>query len=548
MIENTLSKKNVLAFICIIAFGSLFLKLYTIDFSLPISGDNWIYILRAIAIGEGSYAEVPYKTSGWPIILSTFFTLINPDNYIDYVNISRYLSIGISTATIFPIYFLARHFFNEKYSLVSVFLFALQPQLNFNAGLAYSEPLFLFFFLFALVFLLKHHKEYFSYFGFLLIGLCIWARAQAVTLVPVFIIGYLIYHRNTKNLIKKFFVSVSTLLLVVSPILIIRFEQYANPFYYGGLDKSLTGYLFQGAEFQDLIFVSLSNTINTIGLISIPYLIILFPIGMFFSFRLSGKEREKYVFIWVLLISSIIITAALLIWLNAARHMFSIYPFLIIFGTLGLKTIFEKMSPNIKNKKTQNTIIMIVMCVFVIASVLITYGIDDYGYGKPDRIMTNEIREYGKFLLDNADGMLYWSKGVDSDWMAVTLLQETDTSLKEYNMNQNFDYTFKTLKQFNESGLDICGRLSCFGYIPTSLENLITEGERIDLKYISISEKNQDVFLDDIYFNEVGYPFLIKIFDSEKMKLQNFKIKTFIIDYEKFKESKILLKNKIKDT
>ena len=147
MIENTLSKKNVLAFICIIAFGSLFLKLYTIDFSLPISGDNWIYILRAIAIGEGSYAEVPYKTSGWPIILSTFFTLINPDNYIDYVNISRYLSIGISTATIFPIYFLARHFFNEKYSLVSVFLFALQPQLNFNAGLAYSEPLFLFYFL-----------------------------------------------------------------------------------------------------------------------------------------------------------------------------------------------------------------------------------------------------------------------------------------------------------------------------------------------------------------------------------------------------------------
>ena len=95
------------------------------------------------------------------------------------------------------------------------------------------------------------------------------------------------------------------------------------------------------------------------------------------------------------------------------------------------------------------------MSLVVLSSVLVIHGVDEYGYGKPDTIKVNEIQEYGKFLIHNLDGTMFWSKGVDSDWICVTMIQEANVNLKDYKVNPYFDYSFNMLEQFNPNA-SIC--------------------------------------------------------------------------------------------
>ena len=178
------------------------------------------------------------------------------------------------------------------------------------------------------------------------------------------------------------------------------------------------------------------------------------------------------------------------------------------------------------------------MSLVVLSSVLVIHGVDEYGYGKPDIIKVNEIQEYGKFLIHNLDGTMFWSKGVDSDWISVTMIQEANVNLKNYKVNPYFDYSFNMLEQFNPGALHILNKGDLRG---SSIEEIISKGEILELKFISVGDKNENKFFDELYLNYNEYPYLHKIFDSEEQGFQNYKVKTFEIDYEKFYELKALI-------
>ena len=72
-----MSKKTIIAYLCLIILSSLFIKLYLVDFSVPETGDNWIYVLRAMANSQGNYLETPTKTQGWNLFLSPLFSIID---------------------------------------------------------------------------------------------------------------------------------------------------------------------------------------------------------------------------------------------------------------------------------------------------------------------------------------------------------------------------------------------------------------------------------------------------------------------------------------
>ena len=71
-----------------------------------------------------------------------------------------------------------------------------------------------------------------------------------------------------------------------------------------------------------------------------------------------------------------------------------------------------------------------------------------------------------------------------------------------------------------------------------TIEELVTNGEARELKYIGILEKGSYFypFLNDLYNNEEKYPYMEKIFDSDEMNYNEFKIKAFEINYKKFHE------------
>jgi len=136
-------KRKIILFLIVIGLVSLLFKLYTVDFSIPFRGDNLFYTLNALQYSQSDFF-IPQKTNpGWPLFISPFLWLFDSDNFIDYSNLVRTLSLCIMSFTILPMYLLARKFFDEKYSLIAVILFAFEPHLNYISGRGISEPLFI---------------------------------------------------------------------------------------------------------------------------------------------------------------------------------------------------------------------------------------------------------------------------------------------------------------------------------------------------------------------------------------------------------------------
>ena len=109
-----ITKRNIVLFLIIIGTISLLFKLLTVDFSLPFRGDNMIYTLEALQYSQGDYFISQKTNPGWPLFISPFLSLFNSDNFLDYSNLVRGLSLSIMTFTILPMYLLARKFFNQK--------------------------------------------------------------------------------------------------------------------------------------------------------------------------------------------------------------------------------------------------------------------------------------------------------------------------------------------------------------------------------------------------------------------------------------------------
>ena len=280
----------------------------------------------------------------------------------------------------------------------------------------------------------------------------------------------------------------------------------------------------------DKFFTGLTNEFHAFVITSIPYLIFLFPIGMFFSLKKYETKKKNYVSVWILFIGSTIPFIMAYSTLDASRMLFHLYPFLIIFSTLAIQQINDKKY-KIFSMKKNNIFLTTIIIFMILSSILITFGIDGYGYGRPDAIKTNEIREYGKFLINDLDGKMFWSKGVDSDWIFVVLLEESNGDFKNYKINPYDTLRFKEIESYNSGNFYLLINDELYD---NTLEKVILNGEQIGLRYISIGEQNTQSFFDDVYLNEDKYEYLTKIFDSKEQGFQKYKVKAFEIDYKKF--------------
>jgi len=522
----------------IIGLCSVTFKLYLVDFSIPETGDSWIYILRAISNSQGYFAETPEKTQGWNMFLSPFFLLIDSENYLDYVNIARILSIIISVVTIIPMFLVAKKFFNEKYSLIATFLFAFQPQLHYNASLGFSEPLFFLILISSVYLFLNKQFQRGVFLAFILLGILVWSRILGVVLILPFLVSYFIVYKNTENSLRNFFICIVLFLIIISPILGMRYIQYDDPVYFWYPTAAIPGVDTTESEFLsdnnmiDFFYDGTISSFNVLAIVSLPYLIFLFPIGMYFSINRIKSGEKNFRTIWIMLILSIIpfVYQSFFSMTNEARHLFHIYPFLIIFSTLTIQTIIEKEGKPF-SKKQKKSLLVFTLFFILITSTLVTVGVDGYGYGRPDKEKTNEIREYSKFLINELDGKLFWSKGVDADWVWVTMIEESEGEFRNHKINPNYNILFSEVNDLRSTNLYVLSIQELNG---DSLENLIINGNHIGLKYISVGDKNEKEFFDDIFYNEKKYSFLKKIFDSNDQGFQKYQVKTFEIDYEVF--------------
>ena len=539
-------KKTIFFCLAIIVVISIPLKLYTVDFSIPSHTDDFGYILNAIQYSEGDFFISQKKNPGWSLFLTPFMSIINSSDFLDYSNFVRVLTITISTITIFPMYVLARKFFNEKYSVIAASLFAFEPHLNYNSGTALSEPLLILVLITSMIFIL-HNKTKYHYLAFIFAGLCWWVRLEVIYPVIAIILIYFVVHRSKSNSLRNFSIGIVFLLITISPLFIQRDLQFDDPFYvwYGGTilagdyaelltspeDAGITDFVEKHGilGLMDRFANGLTNLFNVLFRILYPYLFILIPFGVLFSLRPIDQKLKHIKANWIMILTLIGVLVIPFAIIDERRYLFTLFPFLIILSTIPIQRVTNYgLSTFSFNERQKSIFLVIVVGVVLLLSTTFTMGVGEFGYGLPNSVLEHEKIEFTKYLVENFDGRILRDETV-IDYLAYVSLTSDDNDFK----------SFKSPRGKNPyPDLYEPGKVVWLSVNGKTIEELITNGETRELKYIGILEKGSYFFpfLNDLYYNEEKYPYMEKIFDSDEMNYKEFKIKAFEINYQKFHE------------
>ena len=538
------SRSRVILFLILICVISLGLKLYTVDFSIPPHGDDFVYVIDAIQYNEGDFFLSQKKHPGWPLALAPFMTIINSNDFLDYANFARILSLTISTITIFPMYVLARKFFNEKYSLIAASLFAFEPHLNYNSGAALSEPLLILVLITSMIFILHNKTKYF-YLAFVFAGLCWWVRLEVIYPMLAIILIYFVIHRSKRNSLRNFSFCIVFLLITISPLFIQRDLQFDDPFYvwYGGTiladdyaelltspeDKGITDFVEKHGilGLMDRFANGLTNLFNVLFRILYPYLFILIPFGVLFSLRPIDQKLKHVKANWIMILTLIGVLVIPFTIIDERRFLFPLLPFLIVLSTIPIQRVTNYgLSTFSFSERQKSVFLVIVVGVVLLLSTIFTMGVGEFGYGLPNSALEQEKLEFTEYLVENYDGKILRDETV-IDYLAYASLTSGDNDFK----------SFKSPRGKNPyPDLYEPGKVVWLSVNGKNMKELIINGELRELKYIGILEKGSYFFpfLNDLYHNEEEYPYMEKIFDSDEMNYKEFKIKAFEINYQKF--------------
>ena len=536
------SKKKIFVCLALIVLVSFGLKLLTVTFdSLP-PNDTFGYVLRAISHTNGDFTEFPRKTLGWSLFVYPILGIENSENFMDLLNSIRGISLILSLISIYPMYLLSRKFFDEKYSLVAAFLFAVEPHLNHNAGLGLSEPLFILVSILSVYFALSKNVKLF-YLSFLLVGILWWIKFNGIVMLPVISLLLFLNLKRTPDLIPKFFLGLGIFFIIVSPMLIERYEMYGDPFYFS---QSSTLYMGEQVtivaentknvqytagdyinDFGVLQFLNkfviggMYNLIEQIFKLSFPYILFLFPIGMFFSFRAFDQNSKYIISNWIVLLGTLSVFVTYFAVVQEGRLIFNILPFLIIFSIIPIQRLIEYglSTFSFSNKKKIFTLFIIMGIILILAfSFTMRYEI-------PDKIEEEEKIILGKYLIENFEGKILDSGNALSG-LYYAKFNYLPQNFKSYTVTDDFAGKYDS-------------KLVTIQLYGKSLNDFLTVAKDYDLKYIAINKKGDTTgyypFLNNIYDNEKEFPFLSPVVTPELLDLKKLQIKIYEIDFQKIK-------------
>ena len=109
--HNDLKTKKIFrysfVFISIIGGIGLCIRIIIFPYEIPFTLDTLDYFSYAKLTSQlGQFPDgVSLTNNGWPGFVSIFFSLLDSENFFDYVHIQRILSVVISVLTIIPVAF-----------------------------------------------------------------------------------------------------------------------------------------------------------------------------------------------------------------------------------------------------------------------------------------------------------------------------------------------------------------------------------------------------------------------------------------------------------
>jgi len=532
-----LNNKQIIFYLILISLISLGFKLSVVDFSIPVNSDNLDYALNAIAHTDGDFSQSSHRGMGWSLFTSIFFGFINSENFLDYSNTIRILSMVIGISSIPIMYLIGRKFFDQRYSLVVASLFAFEPHLNYNSTLGMSEPILILAVISAFYFILNQNTR-FIIISLIMAGIVYWIRINGFWVFVVISIIYFLTQKKSRKFLANYGIAVAVFLLVISPVLIERNEEFGDPFYSLYKDTIFAGsYELVMKAIEDnekisafdyienygilsfvnnYILIGIYNTLTVTAGLTLPYLFILIPFGIFLSFRAFDQKSNFIKANWIFILTSIGLLTFIMSIIPEKRFVLYLLPFLMIFSVIPIQRVVEYGLATFSFSRKQKDIFLIgvLITIIIVSSILIIrYA--------PDSELEAEKLEFSKYALNNLHGVTLRDYEGSLDYVPYLLLSESTENRKI-----NSSIIQNTYKQFEDTS----------GPIGTNIEELIADGKNYNLKYIISNETPGFLhpITDALYYNYEQYPYLKKIFDSSNQGFKKLKVKVFEIDYEKF--------------
>jgi len=494
------TSNKIFAFSGIILVG-LIIRMYYFPYDLPLTLDGLFYFKYAIDTSVLGYLpEYHLTNNGWPVFLSVFFSGTNSENFLDYMTIQRLVSISLSLLTVIPVYFLCRKFFEHKFAVVGSALFIFDPRIIQNSISGITEPLFILLTASSLALFLTNSKKM-IYLAFAVSALATIVRWEGITLFLAISILYLIKFRRDHKKILEYGILIGIYILVLTPMTLPRMEV-------GGNEPIITSIMSGSSAFSDELqvvnnnfsspIVYLSNGLvqlgKNLGWLMIPSFILFAPIGLFLMFR--DKFSEKISIILPIVILGIVGFYAYSRGIEDLRYLFVLLPLLSVISLFTINRFLYK-------RKKQNSLLIILILSLLISS------LGFLEWKKSDNVHEYEAYEISKKVVELTTKInVYYpeSKYVRVGEMHAQTLSEISKS-DIYELEVSFAQDYNTLADF---------------ITETELSHLVVDGA-----------KNRTQFLNDVFYNESNYPFLIKEYDSEHEGYK-YHVKIFRVDYEKF--------------
>ncbi len=506
--ENRLAgfKKNSYGLLCVIAIIGLILRMYYFPSNIPITLDGLSYFFYANDVSVLGKLPTGYTfpNNGWPIFVSFFFSLFDSASFLDYMTAQRILGAVISVLTVIPIYLLCARFVEKRYALIGTSIFIFEPRIIQNSVLGETQPFFILLTAVTLLlFLSNNMKSVYASFG--TAALLAVVRYEGLLLIIPISVIYLIRFRKEKTLGLKFAICITIFLMIIVPVSYLRMQTTGQ----NGLTDQITGgvvatdYLIQNESSGNaVLFIGngLLNLLKFLGWVLIPTFVFFAPLGfVLFLYKRDIKTAFIVFAILAMLVPSLYAYSRDI---QDTRYLYGIFPIFCVFSVYTIK----KFSGRFRKEKLVLTLMILGL---VLSSVLfLEYKKIDYEHELEAYQIAKRIDQ-----ITNVTNSFY----PESKYVRVAELS---------------NLTFPTLINGKIFGPTL---ILTDGY--DSLEKFIESNRYLKLQHlVTDGSKERPSFLNDVYYNEDEYPYLIKEFDSADAGF-DYHVKVYRIDYEKFSDT-----------
>lgn len=500
-VENKLKifTYNVWISLILLILVGLSIRLYYFPYGIPITLDGLFYFWFAYDLSVSGHLPTNYylENDGWPIFFGVLLKIVHFENFIDYVEFQRTVTIFLSSITAIPIYLLCRKFFGIKYAIIGASIFVFEPRIIQNSLLGISDTLYILLIASSLALFFSSNKKL-IFISFGVVAFATIVRAEGLFLFISFSILYFVRFRSEKKMIIKYLIALSIFILILTPIVSYRTDNYEHD---GILNKIVRAQneINISKDHSDWISFGINGGINTIKFLVwdlIPIFIFFAPIG--FILLIKNRNFKNYSVILVLII---MLGPAWFAYLNNSdtRYLFVLYPLFCIFSIFAI----ERGSRKFHRK---NIILGLMMIGIFFGSLsFLEYKKTDYG-------LERDAFNIAKIILQDVDG-------IDSSSLVSKYVKTAEISEKwpTRTTPTTSGHIPSSIILFHTDGYD-------------SIKNFIAMSKNEGLTHLVIDNTNKSDFFNDVFYHEEKYPYLVKIYDSKDNGF-NYEVKVFLIDY-----------------